>query len=933
MMLFTFPLPDTGNHAKTNAVKCVRLASVSLAAVTGLFLQVVSPWALADESAADKPAEISASVAQRYADAGTMETPDFQKHVGPLLGRLGCNGRSCHGSFQGRGGFQLSLFGYDFTADHAAMTKGDKPRVNLADPSASLILRKPTLAEDHEGGKRLEPNSWQHHVLLRWIQTGAKHEAEKDQRIARLEITPSSLNMTSEGQTAQLKAVAVWPDGSREDVTPLCRFQTNNDAVAKVDELGVVTATQPGDTHVVVFYDSAVVPVSVIRPISELANDKFPSVPTAGKVDELVVQKLRQLGIVPSNVCNDYEFLRRVRLDLTGTLPLPEEVQKFVADTSANKRAAKIDELLSSPSYAAWWTTRLCDYTGNNDRQLNNVLGPMPSNASSIWYDWIYKRVSENVPYDQLVEGMVLSQSRKEGQSYTDYCKEMTSYCSAENVGNAADRPTMPYFWARQNQRKPEERAIGFAYSFMGIRIQCAQCHKHPFDQWSKQDFDDMKAFFSRVGFANNGGPDAKAEFEAIAETFGGKKTDFNNGEFRKKVPDLIKEGKTLPFPEVFVMAPKKPNKPKDDKKGNKEKKNVPTPADTARILGGEKIDLTQFADARTPLMTWLKSKENPYFARAFVNRVWASYFSVGIVEPADDLSLANPPSNAPLLDYLAQGFIEHGFDMKWLHREILNSNTYQLSWQTTPTNHLDERNFSHAIPRRLPAEVAYDAMQVATASSEKAKEMQVRLDDRAIGNVAMPGKKGARTNASFALQVFGRSQRESNCDCDRSMEASLLQTVYLQNDNQVLQVCNGGPNTWIDEVTRELRGIGTSGKTSPEELAEIKKDIVKIRTRIDRIQKKKETEEEEGQLTRLKERLAQLEAKTGKPVPPPTAFTPDQSQHLITEVYLRTLSRVPTDAERQRCEQFLAEAPTPLDGLKGLLWTLLNTKEFIVNH
>ncbi|MGV3608017.1 MAG: DUF1549 domain-containing protein [Planctomycetaceae bacterium] len=887
----------------------------------------------ADDSAT-KPAEVLPSVAERFADAGTQETPDFQRHIGPLLGRLGCNGRSCHGSFQGRGGFQLSLFGYDFAADHKALTAGEKPRVNLAEPANSLIIRKPTLAEDHEGDKRFEVGSWQHHVLLRWIQSGAKYDTSNDKRIAKLEVTPSQLNMKAEGEKQKLKAVAVWPDGTREDVTPLCRFQTNDDAVAKIDEVGVVTATKPGDTHVVVFYDSAVVPVQVIRPVSDLANEKFPEVATPKKVDELVVGKLRQLGVVPSGVCNDYEFLRRVRLDLTGTLPLPAEVDAFIADNSPNKRAAKIDELLASPAYAAWWTTRLCDYTGNNDRQLNNVLGPMQGNAGSVWYDWIYKRVSENVSYDKLVEGIILSQSRKEGQSYTDYCKEMTGYCSTDYSAGMSERPTMPYFWARNNQRKSEDRAIGFAYSFMGIRIQCAQCHKHPFDQWSKQDFDDMKAFFSRVGVANSGAPDAKKEYEAIAEAFGGKKTNFNDGAFRKMVPEYIKEGKTLPFPEVFVMAPKKPAPPKNNKKNDGQKKNIPVPAESGRILGGETIDLTQFDDARKPLMDWLKSKENPYFAKAFVNRVWASYFNVGIVEPPDDLSLANPPSNAQLLEHLAKGFVENQFDMKWVHREILNSDTYQRSWQTTPTNHLDERNFSHAIPRRLPAEVAYDAMQVATASSEKAKAMLVGLEDRAIGNVSMPGRKGAKTNASFALQVFGRSQRESNCDCDRSMEASLLQTVYLQNDSQVLQVCNGGPNTWIDEVTRELRGIGTSSKVTPEEASEIKKDIAKIKTRIDRIQKKKEEEEESGQLTRLKERLAQLEAQvSSKPVPPPTKFTPEQSEKLIREAYLRTLSRLPSESEKKRCEEFLSEAATPMDGLKGLLWTLLNTKEFIVNH
>ncbi|MCO6459118.1 MAG: DUF1549 domain-containing protein [Pirellulaceae bacterium] len=848
-----------------------------------------------------------------------------------MFGRLGCNGRSCHGSFQGQGGFRLSLFGYDFKADHDALLEGDEPRVNRDQPAESLIIAKPTDEGLHEGGQRYELGSWQHHIILRWIAAGANFEAGQIDKLVRLEIEPSELRFTKAGQQAQLRAVAVWEDGSREDVTPLCRFQTNNEQIAKIDENGLVTSNEPGDTHLVVSYDQAVVPIMALRPVSDQAGDKYPDVPAPTEVDRLVVQKLRKLGIVQSETCTDAEFLRRVRLDLTGTLPSAAEVEEFLADQSPNKRQAKIDQLLETPAYAAWWTTRLCDFTGNNTDALNNV-SPARNRVSQEWYDWIYKRVSENVPYDELIAGIVTAQSRNPDESYAEYCENMSRLYHEDAEGSFADRHSMPYYWARRDLVQPEDRAIGFAYSFMGIRIQCAQCHKHPFDQWSKQDFEDFKAFFAAVSRGTDQRPDSETR-----EQYGQLMKELDIGDARgnqarQQLGNFLTEGKVVPFPEIYVTKAQAPAQRRGNQ-NNRGRGNVPT---SARLLGGDKIDLTQVDDPREPLMEWLRDKDNPYFARAFVNRVWASYFNVGIVNPPDDLSLANPPSNRPLLDYLAAGFVDSGFDMKWLHREIANSRTYQLSWQPNETNAGDELNFSRAVPRRLPAEVAYDALQQATADDETVEKLQNELQGRAIA-IASSSRRGARGGADYALTIFGRSTRESNCDCDRSAEASLLQTVFLQNDQEVLQLLDrrGG---WISQIARQTGGRQPEAPSTARVPDNVREQIAAAERRLRRL---RESGDEQA-AKQLEDRLQQIRRRFGDRQPePPARRGGDQQQEakpvdtaaLVKQAYLRTLSRYPSDDELARCREHLEQASDPTAGTRDLVWALINTKEFIVNH
>ncbi len=868
---------------------------------------------------------------QRFQATDTTEVPDFQQHVVPLMGKLGCNGRACHGSFQGQGGFRLSLFGYDFKMDHEGLSE----RIDKDAPADSYALQKGTNTDPHKGGKRMEIGSWEYNVFLTWIKAGAK-PVETAKKLVQLEITPKEILYSGKGQSTPLKAVAIWADGTQEDVTCLCRFQTNDPQVCDVTQGGVVTSNEPGDTHIVAFYDNGVVPVPVIRPVSPNYGDNYPLVATNTKIDELVIEKLRKLGTLPSEVCTDAEFLRRVNLDLTGTLPTSVEVRTFLADTSADKRTKKVDQLLETPAYAAWWTTRLCDWTGNASTQLNNT-GIGRESSDREWYDWIYKRVSANASYDKIAEGIVLATSKKPGESYEDLCKRMSA--SYKDGKSYADEEGLVYFWARQNFTKAEDRAIGFAYTFLGSRIQCAQCHKHPFDQWTQDDFKMFEAFFTRIQYARNGSD--KKVYEKMVADLGLDPKKLNGNKLRDALSEAVKEGKVIPVADLLVQAPKY-IKANDKKKKDNGKQNTVPDSPKAKLLGGEVVDIDKLQDPREPLMAWLRG--NPLFAKAFVNRVWANYFNRGIVEPTDDMNLANPPSNVALLDHLATGFVASGFDMKWVHREICNSDTYQRSWRPNETNQLDERNFSRSVPRRMPAETTVDAIHLATTMTSDVAAFDTEIKTRAVSQ-ASTSRNNNGQGQLYALSVFGRSTRENACDCDRSNESSLLQTLYLRNDSDVYKEMDRGDG-WLAELGKQygakvIAPPEAPAKSKPADydtkLAELKKKAEKLKGSDDKRAIKlaeREALAYERRYAKLppasKTEAATAEAKpeTKKPLLPEETIKP-----MIEEAYLRTVSRFPSESEMATALHFVQQSSTPLSGVRDILWSLLNTKEFIVNH
>ena len=855
-------------------------------------------------------------VSVRFSGIEQTEVPSFRRQVIPLMSRAGCSGRECHGSFSGQGGFHLSLFGYDFDKDHKEITDDQEEgvRIDRALAEQSLVLLKPTLQVKHKGKERIKKDSWEYTLLRNWIQAGARNDAKETGDFDRLEVFPKEIVFQKPGESVQLRVLAHWKDGAVENVTELTRFRSNDDSVAAISETGRVEAKEKGDTHVVAFYDNGILAVPVILPVTDQHGERYPQVAARTKVDELVNAKLRKLGILPSELCTDAEFLRRVSLDLAGTLPTPDEVTKFLADESPNKRSAKVDDLLKSPSYAAWWTTKLCDFTGNTPRTLNKGAMGLRNYTQTVarqWYEWIYKRVANNVPYDQLAEGIILATSRTNSeQPYEAFAKEMAAYFRTDHPADFSDRPSLPYFWQRRNVTKPEEKALAFAHTFLGVRIECAQCHKHPFDQWTKMDFEQFQAFFEPVRFG--GGPPRKDEqvtFQSVqkqmrelsmASTMNTNTTAPEDAkkaqqqaqqQQQKKLQEetqrRVEAGEVAPWQEVYVaQRPANRSQQKPQAKNQNPAGRVLTP----KILGGEQVLLTQYADPRQPLMDWLRNKANPYFARSVVNRLWANYFGRGIVEPADDMNLANPPVNQELMEYLADSFVTHGYDMQWLHREIVTSDTYQRSWKTTPSNKLDEKNFSHFVIRRLPAEVAMDAIAMATSGAKQLERFSSSIETRAIGpNVEAP-PPGGQPTLTKTLAVFGRPTRETNCDCERTTDPTLMQTIFTRNDPELLgrlEAARNGQSAWITELRQTFRPP----------------------------------------------RSARIKNSEKAPHTPSPELTGERLNETIAEVFLRTVSRPPTESEMTLAREDIVTTQDVVTGVRDLLWAMLNTREFMVNH
>ena len=804
--------------------------------------------------------QIIESVAHRFSKT-TDENPDFQRHVVPMLGKLGCNSRECHGSFQGQGGFSLSLFGYDFAADHLSMLNESAERVVPESPDDSLLIMKPTLRIDHEGGRRIAEDSWQLNLLHQWISSGAKCNADVQELLA-CQVTPKELIFSAGKLVQQLQVTAIWSNGLVEDVTALARIETLDDQIAIVDENGWVTNKAKGDTHLVVSYDRAVVAVPVMRPISDKIGDNYPDIQWRTRVDALVGGKLKRLGIIPSDVCTDQVFLRRTMLDVAGTLPSPAQITEFENDTSVTKRADRVERLLQSEAYIDWWAMKLADVTGANSQHLGST--DMNSPAAQQWQRWLRARVAQNASWKEIVAGLVLADSREPGQTYYQYTREHSFY-QAPATKDEFNSPqnSMPYYWARSDLNTAENKALNFSYVFMGVRLQCAQCHKHPFDQWSKQDFDQFSQVFSRIRWGTEA-ESQDARTQLLTRLGVPKKLD--TAALRRQMYNRVSaEGLPIPWFELYIEPPR-------------------TTEHTAILLGGKPFDLNQFDDPREVLFSWLIDDDNPFFAPAFVNRVWHHYFGVGLVNPVDDLNAGNPPSNAKLMEYLSDGFIANDFDMKWLHREILLSDTYQRSWQTNETNQHDERHFSYSRLRRLPAEVLVDAIEQSTAKSSR---NETYLNDTTLRKITAHPRSLSPNSIDYALAIFGKPTRATNCDCERTVQPTLLQNLFIRNDRELLELIERKTG-WLAEIAQQT-GIGLHSETS-----------------------------------------AAVLIKANAQVADSSTITADE---LVTAAYARTLSRRPTVEEMKNGRQYIANSDNLVEGLRGLVWALLNTQEFLTNH
>jgi hypothetical protein len=697
-----------------------------------------------------------------------VEKVDFEKHVMGLFGRMGCNSGSCHGSFQGKGGFRLSLFGYDPEMDYDTLLHDAfGRRLNFSNPDKSLLLLKPTGQLPHGGKTRFGRHSWQYDLLRTWIAQGAKRKPGSG-TIEEMTITPDEVSFSKAGEETQLAVTVRFGDGSTQNITALCDFRTNDDAVASVDPDGKLVAEQPGDTAIIVSYRGKVVPVRVLVPMTLPPGFRYPKVPEVNYIDREVFAKLRRMNMVPSDLASDEVFLRRLYLDTIGNLPSPDEIRAFLKNKDPNKRSKKIDELLAHPLHAALWATKFCDITGNNTDELENPRTLQPK-MSQMWHDWFRKRIQDNMPYDQIVHG-VLCATTREGKSPDKYLADFKKLEQAAVKGwktGYEKRETLDWFW-RSRQRVPiEQLGEKTAVAFLGVRLECAQCHKHPFDRWTQADYRSYANVFTQVGVGTSS--EAKKLFD-------------RENKARRK--NRKKRNSQLTLREVYVVTSGRGvSRPLNDPKTNKPL--------APKTLGGPELTAKNGEDLREKLFAWMRSPDNPFFARSFVNRVWGHYFGRGIVDPVDDFSLANPPSNNKLLDALAKDFVASGYDIRKLERTVLNSRTYQLSSTPNDTNRLDKNNYSHSYVRPLLAEVVVDALNTSLGTEENfGRDAPPDCKAIEIG----PSRVQSNTVAQM-FRVFGRSTRTMGCDCERPSEATIAQKLFLMADPTLQGKLQGNRN------------------------------------------------------------------------------------------------------------------------------------------
>lgn len=705
----------------------------------------------------------------------TEPSVKFLKDIAPILDKQGCSAGMCHGKFGGQGGLNLSLLTLNPESDYEPIVHHNRGRrINLLEPDQSLFFLKPTGQIPHEGGLRFEPNSEEALTILRWIEAGAPF-ADDEPRLQKLEIEPSSFVLSDVGQTAQLKTLAYFSDGSIEDVTEKAVYESKDAPVAEVSPNGTVTSVRWGGTAVIARFlgvvDAAFVTIprvsktDVASQVSEFTPNNF--------IDEFVLAKLKKLNIRPSALTTDDVFMRRVYLDTIGRLPTPDEIKTFLSDESPNKRSNLIDTLLDTPEWVNLRTLKLADMLRIHPRQLGNAS--VGETGATLFHEWVQDAVKQNRPYDQVVRELITARGS-------------TSLSGPPN-----------YY---RIERQPAGRAETTAQVFLGIRLSCARCHKHPFDQWTTDDYWNFAAF---------------------------------TGKLRIQGGELYDEQVISYNPNGRVIN--------QSVEGNRGEVAQPT------FLGGESLSPDYQGDILQVLADWMTSSTNPYFAKATVNRLWSYYFSRGIVDPVDDMRATTPSSVEGLLEALADDFVKSGFDTKHVIRQILNSHTYQLSAEPNETNQLDDRFFSRFYPRPMMAQILLDVLNDVTETEEK------------YGRYP-PGTRSVELPlpvSSRFLSLYGRSTREFLGDLDPKLEPTLTQALHMIN------------SSYIHKKLRSSNGV----------------------------------------LTRL------------------IKESPDNGK-LITELYLSTLSRFPTDEEFKTAEFYIAESPKRRAGCEDLLWALVSSRSFI---
>jgi hypothetical protein len=660
---------------------------------------------------------------------------NFPNQVTPLFTKYSCNGGGCHGKSGGQNGFRLSLLGFEPKEDYEYLVmEGKGRRLFPAAPDQSLLLLKATARLPHGGGQRIEFDSPAYRLLRRWVEQGMPYGKDTDPVVTHIEVLPAERLMERES-VQQIVVVAHYSDGSSEDVTRTTQFDSNDTEMAEISASGQVTTGQlTGSVAVMARYQGHVGVFRATIPLG-VPTDTLP--PPKNFIDELVAKKLMALGLPSSQVGDDATFLRRASVDLAGRLPTLEEAEAFLADPSPTKREGAINRLLDSTDYADYFANKWNAILRNKRRQ------EFEKPATFAFHAWIRQSLHENKPYDQFVRDILTA------------------------TGQPQQNP--PAAWYRE-VKDASAQVEDTAQLFLGLRIQCARCHHHPFEKWSQQDYYGVAAFFSQVGRKRGDVQEADGIYHrrgAAAAT--------------------------------------------NPKSGQAVK---PTG------LGAPPLDLLPDSDPRHALADWMAAKDNPFFAKALVNRYWKHFFGRGLVDPEDDMRVTNPASNPELLDALAKDFIDHGFDLKHLCRTICGSATYQLSAEPNQWNQDDKQNFSRYYPKRLNAEVLLDAIDQVTGT-------QTNFNGIPVGTRAVQLPDNGFN--SYFLTVFGRPESSSACECERSSEANLAQSLHLLNSGEIqgkLTAASGNAQTLANDKSRphevkirELYLLAFSRPPQPEEM------------------------------------------------------------------------------------------------------------------
>ncbi len=675
----------------------------------------------------------------------------FRNDVMAVLSKAGCNAGACHGNANGKGGFKLSLRGESPEEDFAALTREFAGRrVDLIEPERSLILLKPTTQLAHEGGKRFDKEAPGYTALFEWLKAGATSDVKEAPRLTKIEVTPQESILVEPANEVQIQAWATFSDGSRRDITRTATYDTSN-PLAVVSPEGRVRREKAGETVVLVRYLDQQVPVRLAFVPARL-EFKWTKTPENNFIDQHIFAKLRDMRMNPSDVCSDEIFVRRAHLDLIGKLPTADEARAFVMDRHRNKRVKLIDALLTRPEFADWWALKWSDLLRVEARTLDEkgMLG---------FHHWIRQSFATNKPMDQFVRELVAAR------------------------GSTYQNPPANFYRAN---RDPVTRAETAAQVFLGIRLQCAQCHNHPFDRWSQNDYYDWAAAFGRVKYKvlENLRRDSNDSHE-----FKGEQIVFigSRGE--------VKHPKTGKAAEPRMLLEERPMEVEPA-----------TPAVSAE--GTEKPDASTELDQ---LARWITSPGNPFFARAQVNRVWFHLMGRGIVDPIDDFRPTNPASHPELLDKLAEEFVRQNFDLRHLIKRIAGSRAYQLSSEPNPTNAEDEINYSHALVRRLTAEQLLDAQA-------QVVDVPLKLRGFPAGTraIQLPGahterRRGERiSNADLFLELFGKPPRLLACECERSTDTTMGQAFALISGpglNELLSKPDNRIGKWLaaDRANEDL--------------------------------------------------------------------------------------------------------------------------------